>query len=408
MDGTTQEVVIKWRDALEVIHQHMLFAKYDPAVDLQLEPDITPELCHQNFDDCSNSMLYYLMDSYLSDGQCVLLYELSSDGSQCGDGRQDFWSVTTTPCIYRKHRRQMLDCKLLVGQLPRVVGADEKAHMYQHAIRRIFQSMNAAGRHGVRMYFRGARNHVCVWFRSAWAMALRAGQDGALDQLTMFPLLHSIPIDHPEHCIVAGILPGCAPNCQCSGCLTPKDSLGDLLASFPPRTEDTYRAFTAALEDASGEKALELYTARVGADPVDQHVGSSSSGRKRSRGEANARVPSIAAAKTWAKRVFHDMSFRTDLRPALLDFPAAGCGFAILGLSYDRLHMARTGAFKRLCLMVLAVYATLHGIAGAIAMLNARFASRGKHDGLDRYIRRNDRVLQHMCCSYVARRVPAP
>ena len=130
MDGTTQEVVIKWRDALEVIHQHMLSAKYDPAVDLQLEPDITPELRHQKFDDCSNSMLYYLMDSYLSDGQCVLLYELSSDGSQCGDGRQDFWSVTTTPCCYRRPRRQMLDCKLLVGQLPRVVGADEKAHMY--------------------------------------------------------------------------------------------------------------------------------------------------------------------------------------------------------------------------------------------------------------------------------------
>ena len=61
MDGTTQEVVIKWRDALEVIHQHMLFAKYDPAVDLQLEPDITPELRHQKFDDCSNSMLYYLI-----------------------------------------------------------------------------------------------------------------------------------------------------------------------------------------------------------------------------------------------------------------------------------------------------------------------------------------------------------
>ena len=163
MDGTTQEVVIKWRDALEVIHQHMLSATYDPAVDLQLEPDITPELCHQKFDDCSNSMLYYLMDSYLSDGQCVMLYDLSSDGSQCGDGRQDFWSVTTTPCIYRKHRRQMLDCKLLVGQLPRVVGADEKAHMYQHAIRRIFQSMNAAGRHGVRMYFRGARKPcVCL------------------------------------------------------------------------------------------------------------------------------------------------------------------------------------------------------------------------------------------------------
>ena len=146
----------------------------------------------------------------------------------------------------------------------------------------------------------------------------------------------------------------------------------------------------------------------------DDSKQSAASGRERETltlhmigGNKEGLIKLIAEAKTWAKRVFHDMSFRTDLRPALLDFPAAGCGFAILGLSYDRLHMARTGAFKRLCLMVLAVYATLHGIAGAIAMLNARFASRGKHDGLDRYIRRNDRVLQHMCCSYVARRVPA-
>jgi hypothetical protein len=160
MDGTTQEVTIKWRDALLAMQRHMLSAEYDPAVDLQLEPEIAQDLREQIFDDYSNSMLFYLADSFLRDGQCVLLVDFSSDGSQFGDGRQEFWSVTVTPGCYRKGRRQMLDCKILVGQLPKVLGADEKAHMYQHAIRLIFRSMNAAGRHGVRMYYRGARGCV--------------------------------------------------------------------------------------------------------------------------------------------------------------------------------------------------------------------------------------------------------
>ena len=214
----------------------------------------------------------------------------------------------------------------------------------------------------------------------------------------MFPLLHSIPADHPEHCILAGVLPGHGPNCQCSGCLTPKDSLGDLLAMFPVRTEETYRAFTEALQDTSGDMARNLYIEHLATETVDQPVGGTGGTdprrKKRARVDTNAHGPSITDSIAWVKRIFHEMSFRIDLRPALMDFPAAGCGFAILGLSYDRLHMARTGAFKRLCLLVLAVYASMRGIDAAIALLNARFTSRGKHDGLDRYICRKAHVLR--------------
>ena len=43
----------------------------------------------------------------------------------------------------------------------------------------------------------------------------------------MFPLVHTIAVDNPEHCILAGTLYGYGTNCQCSACLTPKDALGD-------------------------------------------------------------------------------------------------------------------------------------------------------------------------------------
>jgi len=167
---------------------------------------------------------------------------------------------------------------------------------------------------------------------------------------------------------------------------------------FPVRTEETYRAFTAALQDTSGKMARTLHIAHLATETVDQPVGGTGGTdtrrTKRARVDPIAHVPTFAESIAWVKRRFHEMSFRTDLRLALMDFPAAGCGFAILGLSYDRLHMARTGAFKRLCLLVLAVYASIHGIDAAIALLNARFTSRGKHDGLDRYICRKAHVLR--------------
>jgi hypothetical protein len=56
MDGKTQEVTIKWRDALLAMQRHMLSAEYDPAGDLQLEPEIAQDLREQIFDDFSNSI----------------------------------------------------------------------------------------------------------------------------------------------------------------------------------------------------------------------------------------------------------------------------------------------------------------------------------------------------------------
>ena len=67
-----------------------------------------------------------------------------------------------------------------------------------------------------------------------------------------------------------------------------------------------------------------------------------------------------------------------------MDFPAAGGGWAILGLSYDGLHMTLLGSLKRKFLLTLACYAKELGLKKAISTLNTRLTSRGKHDGLDR------------------------
>jgi hypothetical protein len=147
-DGKTQDVEILWRDALVAVQQHFLKTRYNVG-ELQFEPQIAGRLQDQVFDDYCNSFLYYLECSYLPDGQYPLLYELSSDASQFGNCRQQFWPVYVTPCLPCKEKRQRMGCKIL--ELPHVEGADEKAEMYQHAIRKIFESMNAAGHHGVLM-----------------------------------------------------------------------------------------------------------------------------------------------------------------------------------------------------------------------------------------------------------------
>jgi hypothetical protein len=100
---------------------------------LQLEPEIAADLRHQVFDDYKHSMLFYLASSFLDKGQYVMLYEFGSDASQYGKCGQEFWSVYITICWFCKRRRLMMDAKLIVGQLPKVLGAEEKAHMYQHA-----------------------------------------------------------------------------------------------------------------------------------------------------------------------------------------------------------------------------------------------------------------------------------
>ena len=206
----------------------------------------------------------------------------------------------------------------------------------------------------------------------------------------MFPLVHTIAVDNPEHCILAGTLYGYGTNCQCSACLTPKDALGDLEGSvkYPVRTVQMFTALRAAMEDTTGRKAIQLYKSHLEAEAA---VNDPSAGTKRRRndagGTADVADPTAAEAKTWVSETFKSMSYRKGILPALHDFPAAGGGFAILGLSYDRLHMARLGAFKRLAILALAVCAKeQNSVRKAIDLLNSRFVSRGKHDGLDRSV----------------------
>jgi hypothetical protein len=199
--------------------------------------------------------------------------------------------------------------------------------------------------------------------------------------------VHTIAVDNPEHCILAGTLYGYGTNCQCSACLTPKDALGDLegSAAYPVRTVQMFTALRAAMEDATGRRAIQLYKSHLEAEAA---VNAASGGTKRRRndpeGTADVADPPAADAKTWVNETFKSMSYRKGILPALHDFPAAGGGYAILGLSYDRLHMARLGAFKRLAILALAVYAVELPLRAAIDLLNSRFVSRGKHDGLDR------------------------
>ena len=207
----------------------------------------------------------------------------------------------------------------------------------------------------------------------------------------MFPLVHTIAVDNPEHCILAGTLYGYGTNCQCSACLTPKDALGDLEGSgtYPVRTVQMFTALRAAMEDSTGRRAIQLYKSHLEAEAA---VNAASAGTKRRRedsgGTADVADPSAAQAKLWVNETFKSMSYRKGILPALHDFPAAGGGYAILGLSYDRLHMARLGAFKRLAILALAVYASSSNrpLKAAIELLNSRFVSRGKHDGLDRSV----------------------
>jgi hypothetical protein len=233
-DGTSQHVKIKWRSGLEAVQQHLLSAQYDPKADLQLEPEIAADLRQQVFDDYRHPMLLYLASSFSDKGQYPMLYELGSDAPQYGKCGQEFWSVYITICWFCKRRRLMMDAKLIVGQLPKVLGADEKAHMYQHAIRSIFRSMNAAGRHGVQIHIRGARTAVCRHARPALGgNGSCAGEGDTVRTVIALPLVHVLALDHPEHGIVGGLIQGPGTECACSACLTPKDSLGDIGRTRP-------------------------------------------------------------------------------------------------------------------------------------------------------------------------------
>jgi hypothetical protein len=139
-----------------------------------------------------------------------------------------------------------------------------------------------------------------------------------------------------------------------------------------------------AYDDLSGEKALVLHSAHLLANPMHAHAASVGSSPTKRRRVQQTPAQALAAAKSFVKDSLRAMSYRHDVRPALLDFPAAGGGWAILGLSYDGLHMTLLGSLKRKFLLTLACYAKELGLKNAISTLNARLTSRGKHDGLDR------------------------
>ena len=42
-----------------------------------------------------------------------------------------------------------------------------------------------------------------------------------MQTVTAFPLVHALALDHPEHGIVGGLIPGPGTACACSACLTP-------------------------------------------------------------------------------------------------------------------------------------------------------------------------------------------
>lgn len=206
-----------------------------------------------------------------------------------------------------------------------------------------------------------------------------------MQTVTAFPLVHALALDHPEHGIVGGLIQGPGTASACSACLTPKDSLGDIVGAiaFPVRTLRTYTELVEAYDDASGAKARALHSAHLASHPMDAHAASAGSPSKRRRVHQSP-AQALAAAKKFVKDMLRAMSYRPDVRPALLDFPAAGGGWAILGLSYDGLHMTLLGSLKRKFLLTLACYAKELGLTKAISTLNARLTSRGKHDGLDR------------------------
>ena len=147
--------------------------------------------------------------------------------------------------------------------------------------------------------------------------------------VTAFPLVHALALDHPEHGIVGGLIQGPGTASACSACLTPKDSLGDIVGAiaFPVRTLRTYQELVDAYDDPSGERALALHSAHLASHPMDADAASAGSPSKRRRLHQSP-AQALAAAKKFVKDMLRAMSYRPDVRPALLDFPAAGGGWA--------------------------------------------------------------------------------
>jgi len=156
-DGTEQTVEVLYKDALAAIQHWLLHHRYDLESDTQFAPEMAATASEQVFKDYCNSVVNFVACAYLPRGQFTLLYEAASDASQFGGSRQTFWALYIGLGCLREHRRLKTDARILVALLPHVDGAEEKSRMYQEAISKVFETMNHAGYHGVRLYLRGSR-----------------------------------------------------------------------------------------------------------------------------------------------------------------------------------------------------------------------------------------------------------
>ena len=358
-DGTEQTVEILYKDALSAAQHWLLTHEYDIERDIQFAPEMAATASEQVFEDYRHSVVNALACAYLPRNQYTFLFDCASDASQCDNSRQTFWAVYIGLGCLREHRRLKADARILVALLPHVDGAEEKSRMYQEAISKVFETMNHAGYHGVRIYLGGARpfrERAPADLRTVLGNSVRAGANGALVPFTVYPLLHAYAADQVEQWCYLALRGGHATNCQCPGCLTPKTALSDLSDTVPEqyglRTTALRVRLTEAIEDKSGAKAKAMFPTAA----------------------------TVPAALKLAKDRFDACSFRWGVTPAWHDAPACDI-YIISGMGYDPVHSGWLGPFRRLCHFTLAEYADGKGYSRAAALLNNRVIASGRHDG---------------------------
>ena len=216
---------------------------------------------------------------------------------------------------------------------------------------------------------------------------VRAGADGELGPLTVYPMLHAYAADQVEQWTYLALKAGHATHCQCPGCLTPKTALSHLSATVPEqyglRTMTLRNQLTEAIEDPTGVKAMALFPA----------------------------AKTVQEALKAAKARFDACSFRSGVTPAWHDAPGAFGFYIGSALGYDALHAAWLGKFRRLCHLLLATVADdVGGYSHAATLLNNRIAASGRHDGqrCPRSVRRTATALRRFSRAVDCRRqVPA-
>ena len=216
---------------------------------------------------------------------------------------------------------------------------------------------------------------------------VRAGADGELGPLTVYPMLHAYAADQVEQWTYLALKAGHATHCQCPGCLTPKTALSDLSATVPEqyglRTMDHRNKLTEAMEDLTGVKARALFPAAT----------------------------TVQQALKAAKDRFDACSYRSGVMPAWHDAPGASGFYIGSALGYDALHSGWLGQFRRLSHLTLVTVAeAIGGYSRAATLLNARIAASGRHDGqrCPRSVRRTATTLRRFSRAVDCRRqVPA-